>query len=176
MNSDFEIITNSGKRYKSFRALHIAMGKAVRSALLNFYKDVKDYAIREVENMYASEFNGSEYYDNTYGMISALENSNDVDGAISYYIRGSFEKRYSFEIEIDWSYLDSHSNGRGQFGTYTSFDGSPVVNVWDELLQSGLPIGLTGERHTSFDLTKIIQDYIEKNIEQIVDRALEPYV
>ena len=46
------IRTNSGKTYKSFRALHIAMGMAVRNALLKFYKDVKKYAIGEIEKLY----------------------------------------------------------------------------------------------------------------------------
>lgn len=174
-NNDLEIITNSGKRYKSFRALHIAMGKAVRSALLDFYQEVKEYAIQVVEAYYDKELHGSEYYENTYGMINALKESNDIDGAISYFIKGNFEKKYSFDIEIDWSYLDSHSNGYGNFGTYTSFDGTPVVDQWDELLQSGLPIGLTGERHSPFDLGEEIKKYVEKNIENVVDRALAPY-
>ena len=89
MSDDFEIIANNGKVYKSLRAYHIALGHAVRQALLDFYDEVKKYAISEVQKFYDAEFHGSEYYDNTYGMIDALMESDDINGAISYYIRGN---------------------------------------------------------------------------------------
>lgn len=175
MSDDFEIVANNGKVYKSLRAYHIALGHAVRQALLTFYKEVKEYAINEVWKFYENEFYGSDYYENTFGMIDALENSDDLNGAISYYIRGNWEGRTTFDIEIDWSQLDGHSNGRGEWGTYTSLNGTEVTGEWEELLMSGLPIGLTGDRHPSFDLGKKIENYVEKNIDKVINKVISEF-
>ena len=173
---DLEVIGNNGKIYKNLRAYHIAIGHAVRQALLEFYKEVKNYAIREVQKFYDAEFHGSEYYDNTYGMIESLMDSDDIDGAISYYIKGNWEGNTTFNIGIDWNQLDAHSNGYGHWGTYTDLDGVSVTNEWDELLENGLPKGIlavTGERHPSFNLGKKIEDYVDKNLDKKVQDALK---
>lgn len=173
---DLEIIGNNGKVYKNIRAYHIAIGHAVRQALLDFYDEVKKYAISEVQKFYSAEFHGSEYYDNTYGMIEALMESDDINGAISYYIKGNWEGNTTFDINIDWTQLDAHSNGYGQWGTYTSLDGEDVTGDWEELLKNGLPKGileLTGERHPSFDLGARIEDYVNKNLDNRVQDALD---
>lgn len=171
-----EIITNSGKRYKNFRAYHIAIGTAIRYALIDFYKEVKKYAIQVVTNYYHNEFGGSEYYDNTYGMINALESSDDFNGAIYSQIKGNWEGKSEFDIFIDWEYLDSQMNGEGHFGTYTDFDGNPITDKWEELLEKGLPIYKTGIRHSPLNLDKIIKDYVDKNIEKAMDKAIKPYM
>lgn len=178
MSDDLEIIANNGKVYKNLRAYHIALGHAVRQALLDLYKDVKNYAISEVQKFYDAEFHGSEYYDNTYGMIKALMESDDIDGAISYYIRGNWEGNAIFNINIDWNYLDAHSNGYGRWGTYTSLNGEDVSYEWEELLESGLPKGIleyTGERHPSFNLGKRIEQYIDKHIDKKINEVLRKF-
>lgn len=178
MSDDFEIIGNNGKVYKDLRAYHIAIGHAVRNALIDFYKEVKKYAISEVQKFYSAEFQGSEYYDNTYGMIDALMESDDINGAISYYIRGNWEGNTTFDINIDWTQLDAHSNGYGQWGTYTSLDGDNVTGEWEELMNNGLPKGilaLTGERHPSFNLGKKIEKYVDTHLNSVVNNVIRNF-
>lgn len=178
MGDNLNIVAKNGKVYKDIRAYHIAIGHAIRQALLNFYKDVKKYAIREISNYYSLELHGSEFYENTYGMLEALMDSDDVNGAITYFIKGNWEGNTTFNINIDWSYLDAHSNGNGQWGTYMSLNGEDVTAIWDELLQQGLPIGLvskTGERHTPFNLKEKIEEYIEKNLKNVVNNVLRKF-
>ena len=55
-----EIVGNNGRVYKDLRAYHIALGHAVRQALLDFYDEVKEYAISEVWKFYENEFYGSD--------------------------------------------------------------------------------------------------------------------
>lgn len=178
MTNDFKITSSSGKVYNGIRAFHIAMGHAVRNALLKFYKDVKQYVINEVKKYYDMEFHGSEYYDNTYGMIVALENSDDINGAITRAVKGSWEGNGILNINIDWSYLEAHSNGYGKWGVYSSLDGENVTDKWEDLLQSGLPKGIlerTGERHPSFNLQQIIQEYVDNNLDNIIQEALRKF-
>lgn len=175
---ELEIIGNNGKVYKSLRAYHIAIGHAVRQALLDFYDEVKKYAISEVQKFYDAEFHGSEYYDNTYGMIDALMESDNINGAISYFIRGNWEGNTTFDINIDWEQLDAHSNGYGQWGTYTSFDRDSVTGEWEQLLENGLPKGIlekTGERHPSFNLEKKIEEYVDKNLDKRIQNVLKGF-
>lgn len=175
---ELEIVGNNGRVYKGLRAYHIALGHAVRDALLNFYKDVKKYAIQEVQKYYDAEFHGSEYYDNTYGMINSLMESDDINGAITYMIKGNWEKNVTFDINIDWTKLNAHSNGYGQWGTYTSLDGNDVTGVWEDLLEAGLPKGIlseTGERHPSFNLEEKIEKYIDEHLNNIVDKVVRDF-
>lgn len=178
MSDNLDIVAKNGKVYKDIRAYHIAIGHAVRQALLNFYKDIKEYAIKEISNYYSLELHGSDYYENTYGMLKALMESDDINGAITYAIKGNWEGNTTFNIGIDWSYLDAHNNGYGQWGTYTSLDGEKVTEIWDELLQQGLPIGIvyeTGERHSPFNLKEKIDKYIDKNLKNIVDETIKNF-
>ena len=178
MSEDLEIVAKNGKIYKSFRAYHIAIGHAVRQALLDFYKDIKQYVITEVSNYYAMEFHGSEYYENTYDMLNALMESDDVNGAITYMIKGNWEGNATFDINIDWTYLDAHSNGEVQWGTYTSLNGDDVTEIWEDLLEAGLPKGIiyqTGERHPSFNLQDKIEKYINDHLKEIVDKAIKNF-
>lgn len=178
MSDNLDIVAKNGKVYKDIRAYHIAIGHAVRQALLKFYKEIKEYAIKEISNYYALELHGSEFYENTYGMLNALMESDDVNGAITYYIKGNWKGNTTFNIDIDWSFLDAHSNGYGQWGTYTSLDGEQVTEIWEDLLEKGLPIGIlsqTGERHSSFNLEEKIEKYIDKNLKNIVDNAIKNF-
>ena len=50
---EFEITASNGKTYKSLRAYHIALGHAVRQALINFAREIEDYCIKKVEEFYA---------------------------------------------------------------------------------------------------------------------------
>ena len=175
---EFEITASNGRTYKSLRAYHIALGHAVRQALLDFYKDVKKYAISEVQKYYDAEFQGSEFYDNTYGMLNALIESDDINGAITYAIKGNWEGNTTFNIGIDWSKLDGHSNGYGQWGTYTSLNGEDVTDIWNNLLESGLPKGIlsiTGERHPSFNLGEKVENYIKKNLNSKIQQAINSF-
>ena len=173
-----DIVANNGKVYHSLRAYHIAMGHAVRQALLNLAKETKQYAIQEVENYYDMEFHGSEYYDNTYGMIESIKNSEDIDSSFSSFVKGNWAGNVGFDIEIDWSNLNGHSNGYGQWGTYTSLDGSDVTVAWESFLKAGLPKGIlkvTGERHIPFDLQKKVDEYVDKRIDKIINKVIQDF-
>lgn len=176
--NELKITSNKGRVYNGIRAYHIALGHTVRNALLKFYDEVKQYAISEVQKFYDAEFHGSEYYDNTYGMIEALMESDDINGAISYYIKGNWEGNTTFNIDIDWEYLDAHNNGYGQWGTYTSLSEDNITNQWEEMMEQGLPKGIlekAGERHPSFNLGERINSYIEKNLENIITNAINNF-
>ena len=55
-----EIVTNSGKTYKDLRAYHIALGHAVRQALIDFSKDVEKYCQQLISDFYGEYI--PEYY------------------------------------------------------------------------------------------------------------------
>lgn len=173
---NMEITAANGKTYKNLRAFHIAIGIAVRNALLDFYQEVKQYAIETVTNWYMQNTGNSEYYDNTYGMISALESSDDFNGAISYYIRGSYlTLQQEFEIYIDWDYLESHFNGTGMYNTYMGFDRQSVSgDDWEEMLRNGLN-SFWGESKVPFDLMDILQRYIDKHLDKKINNALKDF-
>lgn len=162
MDEDFEITTISGKTYKSFRAYHIALGHAVRQALIEFSKEVELYCQRYVENFYG-EYT-PEYYERSY----QLENKMKLGDLIKMSIKGNFEGKYQIEYELfDWEVLDSIDNGIGNFGTYMSFDKSDSRPEIEEYFRNGI-IG-----HNSFDLYKEIDDYVNKNLDDRIDKVIK---
>lgn len=179
MSENLEIAAKNGKVYKDFRAFHIAIGHTIRQALIDFYQDIKQYAIKEISNYYSLEFHGSEFYDNTYGMIEALLDSDDVNGAITYRVKGNWENDSSLNVIINWEYLEASAGENGMFwGTYTSLNGESVTDIWEDILEAGLPKGIiykTGERHPSFNLEEKINNYIDKNIKRIVDDVVKKF-
>ena len=52
MSEDFEIIGNNGKVYKNLRAYHIALGHAVRQALIDFSQEVEEFLQQKISDFY----------------------------------------------------------------------------------------------------------------------------
>lgn len=169
-----EITIVKGKTYKSVRAYHIAIGQAIRYALNDLRERTKQHMIDFVGNYYDSEFRGSEYYQNTYGILRSIES----DKLIELNIKGNWEQNYEIEFGLNWDELDSHSNGDGEFGTYTGFNGDGFVNSLEENLQRGLDKGIyayTGERHNPIDIRGELKKFIDNELQKIVKRIEYEY-
>lgn len=161
---EFEITASNGKTYKSLRAYHIALGHAVRQALINFAREIEDYCIKKVEEFYA-EYTPN-YYERTYQLIDKME----LGQLIKTSIRGNFQGNATFIIDVfDWGVLDAHANAYGTFGTYTSFDGSDARGEIEEYLQNGI------YGHDSFDLRNEVNQYVEKNLDRVVQETLDRF-
>ena len=159
-----EIRANNGKIYKDIRAYHIAMGHAVRQALIDFAYEVEDYCMEKVQEFY-SEYT-PDYYERTYQLLNKMR----LGELIKIQIKGNFEGKYDFSYNLfDWTVLDAHSNGRGKFGTYTSFDGSDARGEIEEYLYNGI-IG-----HSSFDLYFEIDKYIEEHLDDRIQQVLNRF-
>ena len=161
---DLEIIANNGKTYKSLRAFHIAMGHAVRNALIDFSKEVEEFLQKKVQEFYV-EYT-PEYYERSYQLMNKM----NLGDLIKMSIKGNFSGKYEIEYELfDWSVLDSIDNGKGQFGTYMSFDKSDSRPDIEGYLQDGI-IG-----HSSFDLYKEIDDYVSKHLDDRIQKVINEF-
>lgn len=159
-----EIQANNGKIYKDLRAYHIAMGHAVRQALIKFAYEVEDYCIQQVENFYG-EYT-PESYERTYQLLEKMQ----IGELIKLNIKGNFQAKYTFEYDLfDWEVLDAHSNGKGKFGTYTSFDGTDARPSMEEILFNGI------YGHTSLDLYTDIDKYINENLDDRIQLVLDNF-
>lgn len=164
MNENFEIVGNNGKVYKSLRAYHIALGHAVRQALIDFSKEVEGFLQKKVQDFYG-EYT-PEDYERTYQLMNKMQ----LGDLIKMSIRGNFEGKYEIEYELfDWSVLDSIDNGIGNFGTYMSFDKSDSRPEIEEYFRNGI-IG-----HNSFDLYKEIDDYVNKNLDNRIQEVIDNF-
>ena len=164
MNENFEIVGNNGKVYKSLRAYHIALGHAVRQALINFSQEVESFLQKKVSDFYG------EYSPQNYERTYQLMNKMQLGDLIKMSIRGNFEGKYEIEYELfDWSVLDSIDNGIGNFGTYMSFDKSDSRPEIEEYFRNGI-IG-----HNSFDLYKEIDDYVNKNLDNRIQEVIDNF-
>ena len=164
MNENFEIVGNNGKVYKSLRAYHIALGHAVRQALIDFSKEVEEFLQKKVQDFYG-EYT-PEDYERTYQLMNKMQ----LGDLIKMSIRGNFEGKYEIEYELfDWSVLDSIDNGIGNFGTYMSFDKSDSRPEIEEYFRNGV-IG-----HNSFDLYKEIDDYVNKNLDNRIQEVINNF-
>lgn len=164
MNENFEIVGNNGKVYKSLRAYHIALGHAVRQALIDFSKEVEGFLQKKVQDFYG-EYT-PEDYERTYQLMNKMQ----LGDLIKMSIRGNFEGKYEIEYELfDWSVLDSIDNGIGNFGTYMSFDKSDSRPEIEEYFRNGI-IG-----HNSFDLYKEIDDYVNKNLDNRIQEVINNF-
>lgn len=169
-----EITTANGKKYNSVRAYHIAIGQAVRYALNNLREEVKQHMIDFIGSYYDSEFIGSEYYQNTYGLLTSIES----DRLIELNIKGNWEQNYEVEVGLNWDELDAHFNGYGEFGTYTDFDGNSFVNSIEENLKRGLDMGVykyTQRRHSPIDIEGELNRVIDKKLQQVVEKIERDY-
>lgn len=164
MSDDLEIIANNGKVYKNLRAYHIALGHAVRQALINFSKEVEEFLQEKIQEFY-SEYT-PDYYERTYQLINKMQ----LGELIKMSIKGNFEGKYEIEYELfDWTVLDSIDNGIGNFGTYMSFDKSDSRPDIEEYFQNGI-IG-----HSSFDFYKEVDDYVNKHLDDRIQNVINNF-
>lgn len=169
-----EIAVNKGKIYNSIRAYHIAIGQAVRYALDDLVIKAKQHMIEFVGNYYDNNFRGSDYYQNTYQLLTSIE----ADKLIILNIKGNWEQNYEIELDLNWEEIESYSNGDGAFGSYQSFNGDSFVDNLEENLKRGLDIGIyeyTEQRHAPIDIRKELNDFIEQNLEKIKNRIEYDY-
>lgn len=160
-----EITANNGRVYKDLRAYHIALGRAVRQALIDFSKEVEEYCKEQILEFYG-EYN-PEYYDRTY----QLRDKMNLEELIKMSIKGNFEGKYEFEYELfDWQVLNSVDNGYGNFGTYMSFDGTDVRDTMETFLKEGVIKG-----HSAFDLYQEIDKYVNKNLDSRIQKVIEEF-
>ena len=164
MSEDFEIIGNNGKVYKNLRAYHIALGHAVRQALIDFSQEVEEFLQQKISDFYG------EYSPKNYERTYQLMNKMHLGELIKMSIKGNFEGKHELEYELfDWSVLDSIDNGVGNFGTYMSFDKSDSRPEIESYLQDGI-IG-----HSSFDFYREIDDYINKNLDNRIQEVINNF-
>lgn len=164
MSDDLEIIANNGKVYKNLRAYRIALGHAVRQALINFSKEVEEFLQEKVQEFY-SEYT-PDYYERTYQLINKMY----LEELIKISIKGNFEGKYEMEYELfDWTVLDSIDNGKGNFGTYMSFDKSDSRPDIEGYLQDGI-IG-----HSSLNFYKEIDNYVEHYLDDRIQKVLDEF-
>lgn len=166
MSENFEIIANNGKVYKSIRAYHIALGHAVRQALIDFSKEVEEYLQKKVAEFYGEY--SPEYYNRSY----QLENKMTLGELIKMSIKGSFEGKYELEYELfDWKVLDpiERENGYGELGSYSDFYQHDSREDIEGYLQNGI-IG-----HSAFDLYKEIDNYINNHLDDRIQKVLDEF-
>lgn len=160
-----EIIANNGKVYKDLRAYHIALGMAVRQALINFSKEVEDYCQKLISDFYG-EYN-PEYYERSY----QLEEKMRLGELIKMSIRGNFEGNYHLEYNLfDWQVLDSIDNGYGQFGTYMSFDKTDVRDEMEMFMQAGIIKG-----HEPLNLYDLVDKYVSEHLDDRIQKVLNEF-
>lgn len=164
MAEDFEIIGNNGKVYKNLRAYHIALGHAVRQALINFSQEVEEFLQQKISDFYGEY--SPENYERTYQLMDKMR----LGELIKMSIKGNFEGKYEIEYELfDWTVLDSIDNGRGNFGTYMSFDKSDSRPEIESYLQDGI-IG-----HSPFDFYQEIDNYIKNHLDDRVQNVIDNF-
>ena len=160
-----EIVANNGKTYKDLRAYHIALGMAVRQALINFSKEVEDYCQKLISDFYG-EYN-PEYYERSY----QLEEKMRLGELIKMSIRGNFEGNYHLEYNLfDWQVLDSIDNGYGQFGTYISFDKTDVRDEMEMFMQAGIIKG-----HEPLNLYDLVDKYVSEHLDDRIQKVLNEF-
>ena len=160
-----EIVTNSGKTYKDLRAYHIALGHAVRQALIDFSKDVEKHCQQLISDFYGEYI--PEYYERSY----QLENKMRLGELIKMSIKGNFEANYHLEYDLfDWTVLDSIDNGYGQYGTYMSFDKTDSRPEMEMYLIAGKVQG-----HEPLDLYKLVDKYVEKHLDEKIQQVINKF-
>lgn len=160
-----EIVANNGKVYKDLRAYHIALGMAVRQALIDFSKEVEEYCQNLMSDFYG-EYNPKDY-ERTY----QLEEKMRLGELIKMSIRGNFEGNYHLEYNLfDWQVLDAIDNGYGKFGTYTSFDKTDVRDEMEMFMQAGIIKG-----HSALDLYKLVDKYVSTNLDNRIQKVINQF-
>lgn len=160
-----EVVANNGKIYKDLRAYHIALGMAVRQALINFSKEVEDHCQKLISDFYG-EYN-PKYYERSY----QLEEKMRLGELIKMSIRGNFEGNYHLEYNLfDWQVLDSIDNGYGQFGTYMSFDKTDVRDEMEMFMQAGIIKG-----HEPLNLYDLVDKYVSEHLDDRIQKVLNEF-
>lgn len=161
---DLEIIANNGKVYKDIRAYHIALGHAVRQALIDFANEVEEFLQNKVQEFY-SEYS-PEDYERSYQLMSKMR----LGELIKMSIRGNFEGNYEIQYELfDWEVLESIDNGKGEYGTYMSFDKDDSRQEVESYLQNGI------YGHDSFDFYSEIDNYVKNNLDDRVQKVIQEF-
>lgn len=163
---DLEIIANNGRVYKNLRAYHIALGHAVRQALIDFSKEVEEQLQEKVAEFYG-EYNPM-YYNRSYQLRDKMK----IGELIKASIRGNFEGKYEFEYNLfDWQVLDPIDNGDGYgvLGSYSDFYGEDSRERIEDYLQNEI------YGHDSLDLYKEIDDYVENNLDDRIQKVLDEF-
>ena len=157
---DFEIIANSGKVYKDIRAYHIALGHAVRQALIDFSKEVEEFLQDKVQEFYGEY--SPDYYNRSYQLMNKMK----LGELIKMSIKGKYEIQYEL---FDYEVLEPIDNGYGEFGSYMSFDKSESTSEIESYLQGGI------YGHDSFDLYSEIDKYVENNLDDRIQKVLDEF-
>ena len=162
MGEEFTITANNGKTYESLKAYHIALGHAVRQALLDFSEEIADYCRGLIEGFYAEY--SPEYYERDYQLLDKMQ----LDQLIKAEVKGSFEKKYDIEIEaFDSDVLDSHSNGKGKYGTFQDFNGDDARSLMENYLGDG--IRGHQELHLNFEIEQYIKKHLDSRVQDVLD-------
>lgn len=161
---DLEIIANNGKVYKDIRAYHIALGHAVRQALIDFANEIEEFLQSKVQEFY-SEYS-PEDYERSYQLMSKMR----LGELIKMSIKGNFEGNYEIQYELfDWEVLESIDNGKGEYGTYMSFDKSDSRQEVESYLQNGI------YGHDSFDFYSEIDNYVKNHLDDRVQKVIREF-
>ena len=164
MTDDFVITAKNGKTYNGLRAYHIALGHAVRQALLKFIDDIEDFCQEKVIDFYG-EYD-PEDYERTYQLLNKMR----IGQLIKTKIQGSWEGKGIIAIEpFDWTVLEAKFNQYGKYNTYMSYDGIDNTSDMEGILSSGI-IG-----HDEFEIRKEVQKYIEDNLNNVINEAIKKF-
>ena len=162
MNEDFIITSNGGKTYNGIRAYHIALGHAVRKALLDFVDKIEKFCQERVSEFYG-EYDPDDYT-RTYQLLDKMQ----VGQLIKAQVKGQWEGKGQIILNpFDWEVLEAKFNGYGKYGTYTSFDGIDSRSDMEDIFSAGI-IG-----HDGFEIRKEIQKYIEDNLDNVIEKAIK---
>lgn len=161
MSEDLQITTSNGRVYNSLRAYHIALGHAVRQALLNFVDEIEQFAQDRVQEFYG-EYNPKNY-ERTYQLLNKMQ----VGQLIKTKVIGNWEGKGVIEIEpFDFTELEARFNEYGKFNTYMSFDGIDSTADMEDILASGI------KGHDGFEIRKEIQQFINQNLDDRIEKAI----
>ncbi len=161
MSEDLQITTSNGRVYNNLRAYHIALGHAVRQALLNFVDEIERFAQDRVQEFYG-EYD-PEDYERTYQLLNKMQ----IGQLIKTKVKGNWEGKGVIEIEpFDFSELDARFNGYGEFGSYMDFDGADSTSDIEGYLASGI------KGHDGFEIRKEIEQFINQNLDDRIAKAI----
>ena len=161
MGQELQITSQNGKIYKNLRAYHIALGHAVRQALLKFVDKIEDFAQQKVQEFYGEY--SPQNYERTYQLLNKMQ----IRQLIKTRVQGNWQGNGIIEINsFDWTVLEARFQEYGRFNTYTDFSGDDSTSDIEGILESGI-IG-----HDGFEIRKEIKQFIEDNLDDVIYDAL----
>lgn len=162
MNDDFIITSKSGKTYNGMRAYHIALGHAVRQALLNFVDDIEKFC-QDMAMQFYNEYSPTSY-ERTYQLLNKMQ----IGQLIKAQVQGNWEGKGKIFIEpFDWTVLEARFNGYGEYNTYTSFDNLDNTSDMEEILAAGI------SEHSEFMIRTEVEKYIKDNLDNVIEKAIK---